>query len=280
MSQLEVRKIPFNFDGCDFIWNPEHPAFSIMMNQITFYAIAFEKYLCKAMRNAEERITDPAVLEEARLFRDQEMVHSLAHRVHAKELIRQYPGLESTLDKTIKSYDQLFAEQPLGYHLAYGGGLEAIFTPFFKMILDHRKVLFGGGDARLSSLFLWHFCEEIEHRSSALIVYNHVVGSYWYRLRNTNSFKNHAKSLFVMLREEFIKHVPGVPDEYYQMNPFEGIPRWAKFKSVIGILDSQMPWHDTQNQPLPDYYGEWLGHWNAGEDVIQIYGKPVIPAAA
>lgn len=279
MSDLEVRKIPFNFDGAEFIWNPEHPAFSILMNQISFFAVGFEKYLCKAMRDAEAHITDPAVLHEAQLFREQEAVHSLAHRKHVKVLIEQYPGLQSTLDKTIKSYDDLYEAHPLAFHLAYGGGLEAIFTPFFKMILDYREPLFAGGDARLSSLFMWHFCEEIEHRSAAVMVYNHVVGKYWYRFKNTRKFQAHSKALFEMLSTEFKQHVTGIPEAYYAKNPFEGIPRRAMWKSTLGILDSQMPWHNPEKQPLPAYYQEWLDHWQAGDDVTQIYGKPVAVAS-
>lgn len=273
MSNLEVRKIPFSFDGAEFIWNPERPAFSVMMNQISFFVIGFEKYICKAIRAAEPLITDPAVAREAALFFEQEAVHAVAHRKHTRALIDQYPGLQHALDRTISMYDELFDEMPLEFALAYGGGLESVFTPFFKMILDNREVLYGGGDSRVSSLFLWHFCEEIEHRSSALMVYDHVVGRYWYRVRNFRRFVRHAHSIADMLREEFIKHVPGVSAEYFDADPFAAVPRLDKIRSILGIIDSQMPWHNPENQPLPAYYQEWLSLWEAGADVTNIYGK-------
>lgn len=273
MSNLEVRRIPFNFDGAEFIWNPENPAFSIMMNQITFLVIGFERYLCKAIRASEPLITDPVVAEEAKLFFEQEAVHAVAHRKHAKALIDQYPGLQDALDRTISSYDQLMEERPLEFALAYGGGLESVFTPFFKMILDNRDVLFSGGDSRLASLFLWHFCEEIEHRSSALMVYNHVVGRYGYRIKNFRKCVRHVHSIVDMLREEFIKHVPGVPAEYFEIDPLGAVPRLDKIRSMLGIFDSQMPWHNPEKQALPAYYEEWLSHWEAGADVSNIYGK-------
>ncbi len=275
MSDLEVRKIPFEFEGAEFIWNPENPAFSIFMNQITFYVIGFEKFACKAMRAAEAVITDPAVAEEARLFREQEIVHSLAHRKHAKALFERYPELEETLNKTIKSFDELFAETSLKYQLAYAGGIEAVFTPFFKMILDNRETLYKGGDARLASLFLWHFCEEVEHRSSALMVYDHVVGSYLYRLRHAWGGLSHSASIMDMIKEDFKKHVHDVPQEYYDLSPYATIPFSAKVKATLGVLDAQMFWHNPDTQPLPDYYDEWMAHWNAGDDVTQVYGKPV-----
>ena len=168
MSDLKIRRIPFSFVGAPFIWNPGNPGFSVAMNTLSFFAIGFEKYICRAMQDAEALIDDPAILAEARAFRAQEGIHAHAHRQHVKALIKQYPALQEALDKTIASYDELYASKPLAYHLAYIGGLESIFTPSFKLLLDHRHLLFAGGDARVASLLLWHFCEEIEHRSLKL----------------------------------------------------------------------------------------------------------------
>ena len=51
------------------------------------------------------------------------------------------------------------------------------------MMLDNEETLFRPGDDRVASLFLWHFVEEVEHRSSALVIYDAVVGKPWYRIR-------------------------------------------------------------------------------------------------
>jgi predicted metal-dependent hydrolase len=278
MSNLQVRKFDWDFEGIPFIWNPEQPRFSVLMNQITFVIISFERYITKAMRAAEPRITDEAVKTEARLFGQQEGVHSVAHQKHARALIAQYPGLQSILDKCQESYDELYESHPLEYHLAYAGSMEAIFTPFFKMVLDHREILFRGGDERLSSMLLWHFCEEIEHRSSALLVYDHVVDSYWYRFKNAGAMRKHVRALFTMAIEEFKKHVPDVPHDAYEGNPFASVPRAATMRSAIGVLASQAPWHDPTHQSLPRYYDEWIGHWTSGQDVMRLYGQPPMTA--
>ena len=280
MSNLEVRKFDWDFEGIPFIWNPEQARFSVLMNQITFVIISFERYITKAMRAAESRITDPEVKTEARLFGQQEGVHASAHQKHARALIAQYPGLQSILDKAQASYDEQFESQSLEYHLAYAGSMEAIFTPFFKMVLDNREVLFSGGDSRLSSMLLWHFCEEIEHRSSALMVYDHVVGSYWYRFSNSRHMRKHVGALFMMAIEEFKKHVPDVPHDVYEGNPFASVPRSATMRSALGVLSSQMPWHNPTHQPLPNYYDEWIGRWSGGEDVTRLYGQSPMTATA
>ena len=44
------------------------------------------------------------------------------------------------------------------------------------MMLDNEETLFRPGDDRVASLFMWHFVEEVEHRSSALVIYDAVVG--------------------------------------------------------------------------------------------------------
>lgn len=278
MSDLKVRKFDWDFQDIPFIWNREQPRFSIFMNQISLVTIGFERYICRAMRAAESRITDPEVATEARLFREQEGVHSIAHLRHAKALIAQYPGLQLLLDKVQQSYDELYDSHPLEFHLAYIGGLEAIFTPFFKMIIDNRAVLFSGGDARLASMLLWHFCEEIEHRNSGLMIYNHVVGSYRYRFSNSRKIRNHAGSLYNMAIDEFKTHVPDVPHDAYEGNPFASVPRSATIRSALGILASQLPWHNPVHQPLPNYYDEWVGHWSSGDDIRQLYGQPPVSA--
>ena len=273
MSDLVVRQIDFDVDQAKFIWNPDNHSFSVLMNQITFFVVGFEKYMCRVMRDAEAHITDPAVMEEAIAFRKQEAIHAQKHMRHARALIAQYPALQGVLDKVLASYDDVYNTHPLEYHLAYAGGLEAIFTPFFKMILDHRVALFEEGDAQVASLFVWHFCEEIEHRTSAYDVYNHLVGSHWYRIRNTGAFQKHTRHLFDMIKGDFELVVRDVPENAYSDNPFARIPIGAQLRSAVGVLASQFPWHDSVNQPLPDYYAEWLGHWQAGADVSQIVGR-------
>ena len=49
MSELEGRKFEWDFEGIPFLWNPEQPRFSVLMNEVrTFHG------------------RPPAALEEAR----------------------------------------------------------------------------------------------------------------------------------------------------------------------------------------------------------------------
>ncbi len=277
-SELIVRNIAFDVSSSEFIWNPDNPSFAVLMNQITLFVVGFEKYMCRVMRDAEAVITDPELLQEAVGFRQQEAIHAAKHLQHAKALIARYPALQDVFDDVLESYDALYHAESLDYHLAYAGGLEAIFTPFFKMILDHREALFGGGDARVASLFVWHFCEEIEHRSAAYAIYNHVVGSHWFRIKHTGDFQRHTRGLFDMIKAQFVEICTDVEPTAFTDDPFSRIPTLAKLKSAIGVFASQSPWHDSVNQPLPDYYAQWKSRYDAGDDMTQIIGQPALVA--
>lgn len=280
MSNLTIRKIPFSFEGAAFIWNPANPHASILMNKISFFAIGFERYICRAMRDAEPLIEDPVVLDEARDFRAQESLHSQVHRKHVKALIARYPGLQGALDRVVAAFDDLYEAEPLAFHLGYVGGLESVFTPLFGMLLDHRDILFGGGDARVASMFIWHFFEEIEHRSSGLIVYDEVVGRHFYRIRNYRRYMAHSRSLFDALDAEFRMHVDDVPRDLFSV-PAVSLPLRSRLRSLAGVVAAQLPWHDPTRARLPDYYHEWKARYDAGEDVRQIYGaRTALPQAS
>ena len=279
MSDLAVRKLPFNFDDVAFDWNPANGPFSMMMNAVTFQVIGLEYYMCKAMRDAEKFITDPAILAEARAFNAQEMVHSQAHKKHIKALLGRFPGLQEVLDGSLARYDALYKSEDLHFHLAYAANIEATFTPLFGTIINYRQELFGGGDPRISALMLWHFCEEIEHRSSALMIYSHVVGSRFHRLKQLPKVLRHIKSDVTEIHAGFAKHVAGAPT-CGTKGAFAKIPTWPRTKMIMGIIESQMPWHNPERGRVPDYYGEWRNRYESGEDMAVEHALSTQPAFA
>ena len=182
MTELTVRNIRFPIDDTvPFQWQPANPSFGLFGNTFTFLAIAFERYIVSATREALPRFTDADMAEEADLFVRQEAQHARAHRAHAKAMIERYPGLQETYAAANAAYDQLLERESTEFHLAYIANLEATFTPLFKMVFDNRHELFEGSDERVGTMLLWHFVEEIEHRSSALRIHHHVTPDPWYR---------------------------------------------------------------------------------------------------
>jgi hypothetical protein len=223
----------------------------------------------------------------------------MAHRGHTRALIKAYPGLKETLAEVIAAFDALTATKPLKYRLAYTADLEATFTPVFKLMLDHDDTLFAPGDDRVASLFLWHFVEEVEHRSSALIIYDEVVNDPWYRMRVAPSIFRHVFDVVRIAAEGFNKHVP-VEDRKIDaltifgtyrrkqalMQRFSAaraagqgplaiafghLPVREQLVSMSGIVRSQLPNHNPAHEKLPALAGRWFQRYEAGYDVTQWY---------
>ncbi|ORV10957.1 metal-dependent hydrolase [Mycobacterium celatum] len=304
MKHPEFRKLRFDLDDTvPFQWNPSNPISGLWGNAISFLAVGWEKYILTATRDAMDLIDDTEVAEEARIFVAQEAQHAAAHRGHIRGLIAQYPGLQKVLDATHKHFDDLYAAKPLKFHLAYMAAMESTFTPVFRAAIDNRETLFADGDARVASMLLWHYVEEIEHRSSAVAIYDAVIGDPWYRLRVAPQAFLHFAALFRLLSAGFAEHVPaddlGAPhqtvrfaglfakDLRSRIPGLKGIGRSPGVPSMLhglrlrdvigmagGVLGSQTPRHDPGAERLPDWYDTWVSAYVAGEDMAHFYGAP------
>lgn len=305
MTQLQPRKMDFGFEtaAVPFCWNPQNPAWSSMTNAVSFLAVGFEKMIVKLIMQLKPVLTEPEVAAEAVAFMRQEGHHSTAHRQHVKGLIAQYPGLQNTLDAVIGEFDLLTEATSTDYRLAYTADLEATFTPVFKLMLDHEETLFRPGDDRVASLFLWHFVEEVEHRSSALILFNALVGNELYRMRMAPSIFAHVMKVIRIACAGFNQHVPLAQRKvdslsmfathrakqkvlcafapYLTKGPmpraFDGLPRGEQLTALAGVFRSQLPGHNPEHEKLPELAGEWFARYDAGYDCTRWYTAAAEP---
>ena len=306
VAALEVRRPKFDFTGdIPWEWNPANPQFSFFMNATSIIAICFEQMIVAAVQETKPLIVDPEVAAEATAFLRQEAQHSSTHRKHVAALIRRYPGLQRTLDAAIGSFDEVTRTASLKYRLAYIADLEATFTPSFKMMLDNEATLFRPGDDRVASLFMWHFVEEVEHRSSALVIYDAAIGDSWYRIRALPGVVRHLMGVMRLIADGVNEHVPqsdrkvdartllptyGLRQTLRQRIPFASrpaaaattppafatVPRKQRLVAAGRVLLSQTPFHNPANEPLPEFADRWFKRWNSGGDVTSWYtSQPV-----
>jgi predicted metal-dependent hydrolase len=298
MSDLIVRSPKFHIDeSVPFQWQPANPSFGLFGNVFTFLAVAFERYIVSATRQAESRFTSAAVAEEADLFVRQEAQHARAHRAHAKAMISQYSGLQETYAAANAAYDELLEREDVEFHLAYVACLEATFTPLFKMVLDNRHGLFEGSDERVGAMFLWHFVEEIEHRSSALLIHHDVTPDRLYRVRRAPKVLGHVSRIYTLILAGFEEHVPLkdrlIPTKVVSPGGLyvselrdrrrkgnQGQAHRSMLSHVSGRelrtmlwreTKGQMPRHDPAHEPLPAWAEHWLEVYNRGADDVTTY---------
>ena len=305
MTDLVIRKIAWDFDGgVPFGWQPDNPNFGIFCNAFTFIAVPFEKYIIAALRQAQDRLAaHPAVAAEAEAFLRQEAQHAAAHRKHMLALIDRYPDLEETYQEAVRSYDALLDAHPVEFHAAYIANLEATFTPLFKVFLDNRESLFAGGDRRVASLMMWHFVEEIEHRSSGLILYRHLTPDPWYRVRHIRKTFRHTSAVMAGIAQSFDRIVPFADrgasaaqlmspallvEEFKYRGPggarrrrrrggaptlFGSVPTAQLATMAWRLTCSQAPNHDPADQPLPAWADTWMRDYADGADMTSYYGR-------
>lgn len=195
----------------------------------------------------------------------------------------------------------MLEEQPLEFHAAYIANLEATFTPLFKVILDNRDSLFGGGDPRVASLMMWHFVEEIEHRSSGLALCRHINPDPWYRVKQIRRTFRHVGAMADKAAKTFDEVVPFDDrggsaqavlsnlhhDEFKYRTPggrrrrarrngpptlFHAVPTRQLITMVWRLWLSQTPYHDPADQPLPDWAGTWMREYDRGTDMTAFAG--------
>lgn len=289
MSDLKVRRVKFDLAGDDipFNWHPQRPAFAMQCNVVSFFAPGFEKLIVQSTREALPLMRDPEMVDEATDYIKQEGQHKAAHLAHLRALIRRWPGLKHTMDEVIASYDRLLATKPLAWRLAYAAVVEATFTPYFRVFLDHDDKLFEPGDERISSLFIWHFVEEMEHRSSALRVYDAVHDSYPYRLKTIAGVVKHLNEMLKIVGDGFREHVPvGEGGEFADLVPagvtlrsmaavwrfnrthaeydttYAEVPLREMIEMFVGLVRSQAPDHDPLYERLPDFAARWFRRYD------------------
>jgi hypothetical protein len=153
----------------------------------------------------------------------------------------------------------------------------------------------------VASLLVWHFVEEVEHRSSALVVYIAVVDDKLYRLRVLPRVVKHLMHVSTCLFDSINANVPlserGVDARDFA--PFSGVlgklrnrttkrdadvaqrvkpalhtvPWKQKLATAARVLMSQTPLHDPAKEPLPKFAERWFQRYNQGDDVCHWYSS-------
>jgi len=182
MQDITVRQMDFQFpDGMDPVVIPGEPERSYGIVALSLLLPYLEPYLIRTMKEAKKRVTDPDLLADLEKFRAQEGQHYQQH-IRFNDAIREwgFPGLEKFEDELDADYRRFSQTKSLRWNLAYAEGFEALTTAVAHFSFETK--LNDGMHPAAADLFTWHLVEELEHRTVAFDVYDHLCGSYPYRL--------------------------------------------------------------------------------------------------
>ncbi len=183
-QHMVVRRMRFPYpDSLKAWWNRARPEFSHIVNAASLAMPFLEPYLIETMRKAKERITDPQLQQEVDLYIGQESTHFRQHQQFNKRLAdlgyKTVPALEAKLKA---DYDAFSRTRSFTFNIAYAEGFEAMALTIGHMLVEDREFLFADADPAVSSLVLWHFVEEIEHKCVTYDVFKALDGRYAWRI--------------------------------------------------------------------------------------------------
>ncbi len=187
MAEITVRNLRFDFDTpIDLDVSDEALGTMLPALGLSMTMPYLEPYLIRTMKVAIKQITDPILAEDARRFSQQEGHHFRNHalfndriRAHFDDATAErLRGIEADLEADYQRYSQ---EKSLRWNCASAEGFEAMTCAGALAMAEHGAfeddTMMPGGE-----LWSWHMAEEIEHRTVAFGVFEHLVGSYFYRI--------------------------------------------------------------------------------------------------
>ncbi len=182
LNKITVRKMPFEFaEDIDPVFIDGDYARSYRFIAGSLLLPHLEPYLIRSMRAAEPHVTDPVVLDGLRSFVRQEAQHYQMHKKFNDTVrLSGFPELASFEKELSDDYHRFTRTKSLRFNLAYAEGFEALTMNTIRHMMGSDG--FGEDLPPFMQLIEWHFVEELEHRTVAFDVYDHVCGGYGYRL--------------------------------------------------------------------------------------------------
>ncbi len=251
MLEINVRKVDFEFpEDVELYAIPAMPRVSLFIAAFSLTMPYLEPYLIRMMLKALDKVDDENLREDMRRFSQQEGNH---YRNHARinNIIRgkfdEGTAQEiSAIEGDLKSdYDKFLNEKPLAFNLAYAEGFEAMTC---AAVLGGASVNRSARNAGMISkgwdeLMDWHGLEEVEHRTVAFDVYNHIVGRYLYRVVQGAKSQYHYlyyvhRFYRVMLKAKGLRMYPYIP--------------FFILASGFRYINSFFPWYNPANYKIPE----------------------------
>lgn len=173
---IEPRRVGFEYsDLTSPFYYAGNPCISALWVAMSASFPLGEAEFIKSTRFYEDQITDEKLLEDVKLFSQQEAHHSLQHK-QINKLFEDLGYPIATLEGFFKQKLQKRADNwSPERRLARTVVVEHVTAVMAHFALTQEDSM-SGFPASIKALFQWHAIEEIEHKSVTFDVYQHCVG--------------------------------------------------------------------------------------------------------
>ena len=175
-TPLPVRPARFEYPpDLDPVWNRRLPELSCAANALSLLMPHVEPYVVRSTRRTLDRLDGP-LRAQASAYLAQEAAHHVQHRRFNDLLGRRYRAV-APLERAMAAVFRRLDRRDVSFAAAYAAGFETIAFASARWVDHHLDELFDGADPTVSSMFLWHLAEEVEHKRVAFDVHQAVGGS-------------------------------------------------------------------------------------------------------
>jgi len=263
---ITVRRVTFQFpDSLDDVLPGRDLVRESYLVAFSFTMPALEPYLIRTMRAVSPHVTDAALAADLKAFIGQEAQHFQNHR-RVNEMVLAQLGEPATtriraiLEDLDQEYQRFTKERSDRFNLVYAEGFEAM-TCAMAMTMFEQAAAAPPGEQTLTGawaqLWAWHAAEEIEHRTVAFAAYEHLVGSWWYRVVGSLRAQVHFQRYIDRLQREVLAD-RGAPVKHH-------VPPWLR------TADGRRRYLRTFR---PRYNPETLEPNELTDVVLSMYGGP------
>jgi len=190
-APIRARRVSFDWEATPLHWVPGDPQTTHTMNVLHLLLPAGERWFCRLFRQALDAVDDghEQLRQDVKGFIGQEAVHARAHSAVLEHLDAQGLDARPFTARIEALFDRLLGDHPLGDHawlrplsrswmlarLAITAAIEHFTCVLGSWVIEDSAELDRlDADPVMLDLLRWHGAEEVEHRSVAFDLFEHL----------------------------------------------------------------------------------------------------------
>ncbi len=264
---IKARQVQFDLSNSPLEWIPNDMFSSHVINGINLILPAGEFWFCRVFNKALPYVTDPILREDVKGFIRQEAIHARAH-LQGQEFLQNH-GVDTTQATKWMNllFSQILGEAPLGldvlkikalekrWLVLRVGGIAAIehFTGALgQWALDNKT--WDLADPVVADLFRWHLAEEVEHRSVAFDLFEHLC-------KTELGFYVSRQALMALIYPLFIYIVAMTGRHLARQDQAPVSVKMGRLSLVRLLIEFERVGRKTQNVPTLTYITQAMLRW-------------------
>jgi len=242
---LFPRRVAFEWNDSPLHWMPQSPIGSHAVNHFSFTLVRGEYFFCRIFNKALPFVTDEKLKKDVETFIRQEAIHAQAHKESIEKYIQRYGvDIEKQYERVIELFDYMLADKPFGkalpkrmqkswllFRVGIVAAAEHYTCALGQYVLTKADWEEKGCDPAVSDLFTWHCAEEVEHRTVAFDLFEHLGGSYALRVAIMSMVAPIFTYLMAKGTQELAAVDRSLPKSQQSLTRFDFWRKWFKASS-------------------------------------------------